>query len=245
MMTRRQTLKTMTAGASSVFLPGAGRSAGIDIRPNNGFRQPHEAEPHERTFMQWPSSVDIYGSSKALARVQDKIALIANSISAFEQVVMLARREDHSGAAEHLYENVKLWNIETQDLWCRDSGPTFVVNSAGDMAISNFNFNGWGNKQDHSDDSRIAARIAEKLGMRMFNNGIVGEAGGVEFDGQDTAIAHESSWINKNRNAGSKAEVERLLLEALGAKKMIWATGIAGADITDYHIDALARFIKP
>ena len=26
---------------------------------------------------------------------------------------------------------------------------------------------------------------------------------------------------------------------------MIWAPGIKGADITDYHIDALARFVKP
>lgn len=26
---------------------------------------------------------------------------------------------------------------------------------------------------------------------------------------------------------------------------MIWAPGVRGADITDFHIDALARFIKP
>lgn len=32
---------------------------------------------------------------------------------------------------------------------------------------------------------------------------------------------------------------------SLGAERMIWAPGIKGADITDYHIDALARFIKP
>ncbi len=31
----------------------------------------------------------------------------------------------------------------------------------------------------------------------------------------------------------------------MGARKMIWAPGIIGADITDYHIDALARFVKP
>jgi agmatine deiminase len=36
-----------------------------------------------------------------------------------------------------------------------------------------------------------------------------------------------------------------MLLEPMGARKMIWAPGIKGADITDYHIDALARFVKP
>lgn len=36
-----------------------------------------------------------------------------------------------------------------------------------------------------------------------------------------------------------------MLLDTMGASKMIWAPGIKGADITDYHIDALARFVKP
>ena len=57
----------------------------------------------------------------------------------------------------------------------------------------------------------------------------------------------ESCWINSNRNKGSKAEVERKLLDALGAERMIWAPGVKGAEEhTDYHIDALmARFVKP
>jgi agmatine deiminase len=91
----------------------------------------------------------------------------------------------------------------------------------------------------------VAARVAERLGIPVFDVGLVGEAGGVETDGHGTLIAHESSWVNRNRNKGSKAEVEAMLLDAMGAKKMIWAPGIKGADITDYHIDALARFVKP
>ena len=34
-----------------------------------------------------------------------------------------------------------------------------------------------------------------------------------------------------------------MLLEAYGAQKIVWAPGVAGADITDYHIDSLARFV--
>jgi agmatine deiminase len=113
------------------------------------------------------------------------------------------------------------------------------------MAVSDLGFNGWGGKQSHANDGLIAKRVAEQLALPRFANGIVGEAGGVEVDGAGTAIAHESSWINPNRNTASKAEVERLLLDALGAEKMIWAPGIKGADITDYHIDALARFVAP
>lgn len=34
-------------------------------------------------------------------------------------------------------------------------------------------------------------------------------------------------------------------MAALGATKVIWAPGIKGADITDYHIDSLERFVRP
>ena len=88
-------------------------------------------------------------------------------------------------------------------------------------------------------------RVAERLGLTVFDAGLVGEAGGVETDGHATLIAHESTFINPNRNKGSKDEITAMLLETMGAQKMIWAPGIKGADITDYHIDALARFVKP
>ena len=138
-----------------------------------------------------------------------------------------------------------MWPIPTEDLWCRDSGPTFVVSGSGELAVSELGFNGWGNRQSHTDDGQITRRLAERLGLQIFANGIVGEGGGVEVDGAGTVLAHESCWINRNRNTASKADVERLLLDALGAERMIWAPGIKGADITDYHIDALARFVKP
>jgi agmatine deiminase len=155
--------------------------------------------------------------------------LIANSIAKFEPVVLLARQEQFPSAQAMIGPNVELWPIETQDRWCRDSGPTFVVNAKGELAASDLNFNGWGNKQEHEDDGKIARRVAKKLGLMTF----------------DTLFAHESCWINTNRNKASKEVIEIRLLEALGAEKMIWAPGVAGADITDYHIDALARFIRP
>ena len=206
---------------------------------------PLESEPHERTFMQWPSRASIYGSARALDAVCAKIALIAKSIARFEPVVVLARPEHRDAAASALGPGIAVWPIETEDLWCRDSGPTFVVSRSGDLAVSELAFNGWGDKQGHADDGLIARRVAEKLGLAVYANGVVGEGGGVEVDGAGTVLAHESCWVNRNRNRGGKADVERLLLDALGAERMIWAPGVKGADITDYHIDALARFVKP
>lgn len=195
--------------------------------------------------MQWPSRSSIYGSQRALDAVRSKICLIANAIARFEPVVVLARTEQMESAAKALGTRVQVWPIATDDLWCRDSGPTFVVSGSGGIAVSELGFNGWGNKQGYAEDGLIAKRVAERLGLPAYANGIVGEGGGVEVDGAGSAIAHESSWVNGNRNKGSKVEVERRLLDALGAERMIWAPGVKNIDITDYHIDALVRFVKP
>ncbi len=210
-----------------------------------GFRLPLESDPHERTFMQWPAIRSIYGSQDDLDVVREKIALIANSIGRFEPVVLLARPEQAEDAKAWVKNDVEVWPLPVQDLWCRDAGPTFVVNAEGELALSELGFNGWGGKQEHEDDSQVAGRVAEKLGLKIFDNGIKGEGGGVETDGAGTLLAHASSWVNPNRNAGTQDEVEKLLLDALGAEMIIWAPGVAGADITDFHIDALARYVKP
>jgi agmatine deiminase len=210
-----------------------------------GFQMPLESVPHERTFMQWPALDDIYGGPEDLAAVREKIALIANTIARFEPVVMLVRPEQRDEAQHHFKANVEAWPFPVQDLWCRDSGPTLVVDGNGHLAVSELGFNGWGNKQAHGDDARLAQRVAEKLNLPVFDSGLKGEGGGVENDGAGTLLAHASCWVNPNRNAGSRSEIEQHLLAALGAEKMIWAPGVIGADITDFHIDALARFVKP
>ncbi len=242
MSTRRQFIQSsvvLAAALMSGSLPAAA-SAGAA-----GFRLPEETEPHERTFMQWPVNRQVHPDPGFLNMLQQTIADIANTISEFEPVVMLMDQKHQKRARRRLSSKVEIWDIPTDDLWCRDAGPVFVTNAKGDLAISQLNFNGWGNKQVHGNDRHVAARVAKRLGVPVFDNGIVGEAGGVESDGGSTLMAHESSWVNPNRNKGSKKQIETKLLEALGATKMIWAPGVKGADITDYHIDSLARFTKP
>lgn len=209
------------------------------------FWMPEERDPHERTFMQWPVSRAVHPDPLFLDLLQQSIADVANAIAAFEPVVMLMDQKFEKAARRQLSDAVTVWNIPTDDLWCRDAGPCFVRNQAGDLAIRHFNFNGWGNKQVHGHDGRIAAAVAERLGLQLLDNGLVGEPGGLESDGEGTVIAHESSWVIDNRNSGSRAGIEAKILEAVGGTKLIWAPGVKGQDITDYHIDALARFTKP
>lgn len=257
MMTRR---KILAAGAASALHGTAQINAALTNAaltnaaladtetsakaPPKGWYVPIEDADHTCTFMQWPVDPEAYDSAAHLAQSQETIATIANMIADFEPVRMLMGKAHKSNARPQLSEAVEIWDIPTDDLWCRDSGPVFMVDGQGGLAISHLNFNGWG-RYRLPNDMQVSRRVAEILDIPFFDSGIVGEGGGVEQDGDGTLLAHESSWINTNRNSGRKAEIEARLLAAYGAEKVIWASGLMGQDVTDYHIDSLARFIKP
>ena len=88
--------------------------------------------------------------------------------------------------------------------------------------------------------------MAQRLDLPLIDTGLQGEAGGVEQDGHGLLMAHLSSWQTESRNPGqSKEAITERLLAAFGAERMIWAPGVRDLDITDYHIDSLARFTGP
>ncbi|MGB0798575.1 MAG: agmatine deiminase family protein, partial [Planktomarina sp.] len=226
--------------ASATCLPGH-----LATAAPSGYYIPGEEHPHHCTFMQWPNSRNVYNDRHFLNQTQLIIVDIANMISQFEQVILLADAKHHPKIKPLISDAVTLWDIPTEDLWARDAGPLFQVNAAGEQRVASMNFNGWGGKQVHRHDGQVAARVAQRLGLDFIDTGLVGEPGGVEYDGANTLVAHESSWINPNRNIGTKQEITNLLRRTYQADTVIWAPGVAGHDITDYHIDSLMRFTGP
>lgn len=242
-MRRRQFLSSTLAAGS---LMASGTTQARTAKADLALHVPPEEDRHEATFMMWPVSLQVYGDRTLLHHVQRTIAEIANTIVHFEPVILLAHADDHAAAKRLLSGKVTLWDIPTEDLWARDAGPLFAKDARGNRVVSHLKFNGWGRKQVHTRDAQIAARVAAALDMPLIDSGLIGEAGGVEHDGHGLLMAHESSWVIANRNPGlPKAEIEAQLLQAYGADRMIWATGVKGQDITDYHIDSLARFTGP
>lgn len=230
--------------AMGTGLPGGGCAAAVRAG-TAPYEMPLESEPHLRTLMQWPVAVAAYGA-RDLARVQAAIVRVANAIAEHEPVAMLAAPDAIGLKRPAFSGGVEFWEIPTDDLWCRDSGPTFVRGADGRLAVAHIRFNGWGDKQPHANDALVAPRVASRLGLTLVDSGVVGEQGGVEHDGDGTMLAHASCWVNDNRNPGLSADrIAARLGVALGARKMIWAPGIKGADITDDHIDGLARFVGP
>lgn len=257
-MLRRQFLHSGNSLALSSLLvacgggsaeAGASDAPGIMAQPDknsaSNWRMPDEVERHQATWMAFGAQRGVWGSD-LLGPVQDALARIANTIVDFEPVQMLVNEADIALARRKLDPKVNLIITPLDDLWLRDSGPVFVKNTRGEQAGVNFNFNGWGNKQSHRKDAMVARKVCDSAQCTMLSSSLVLEGGGIEVDGQGTAIITESCVLNGNRNPGlSKAACEAELLKLLGIRKVIWLPGIKGKDITDGHTDFYARFASP
>ena len=211
------------------------------------WRAPAEEAPHARTWMCWPSTPSIYGGEgRYYDDVQETLARLAVAIAEHEPVSLLAEVELHPDIAELCGPTVDLVDVRTDDMWARDSGPVFVKNEAGKTGAVDLNFNAWGNHQAHDWDEHVAEEIAAAAGCEHIAAKIVGEGGGIEFDGEGTLMLTDSCWVNDNRNPGASREaIEAELAARLGIDKTIWLPGVAGEEETDGHIDGAIRFIRP
>jgi agmatine deiminase len=243
--TRRALLKKSGAYVGATLLARA--SPGLSQTPVP-WRMPDESEPHLRTWMAFGASADIWGD-ELLPDVQGNLAELARTIAKYEPVSMLVRHTERTTAQRLLRgANVTLVEADLDDLWIRDTGPSFVVNPAspGERGGVQFNFNGWGNKQAHAKDAQVASLVAGHAGVPLLKTPLVMEGGCIEVDGLGTAIVSESCVLNPNRNPGlSKAAFEVELKRVLGLTHIIWLPGIRGRDITDGHTDFYARFASP
>ncbi|MFN8444403.1 MAG: agmatine deiminase family protein [Caldilineaceae bacterium] len=245
MWTRRTFIQSLAAFSMSASWKSLHQSAFAMSNAESVWVMPDEGEPHKRTWMAFGASRKIWGS-KLLPEVQRNLATIAQSIANYEPVSMLVRQTDLALAQKLVGPSVALIVCPLDDLWMRDSGPVFVTSKAGGKACINFNFNGWGDKQEHELDVQVADFVAKQAKVEPLETNLVLEGGGIEVDGHGTAIITESCVLNQNRNPGvSKSVCEAELKRLLGLQKIIWLPGIKDKDITDGHTDFYARFVRP
>ncbi len=227
------------------IVTGCSRAENLATNGKDEWFMPDEGDPHARTWMAFGASENIWGR-KLLPEVQRNLATIAKTIARYEPVSMLVRKSEYDLARKLVGSSIELIVAEIDDLWMRDTGAVFVVTEQGKKAAINFNFNGWGKKQEFSRDAKVASFVAQQAGAKTIATELVLEGGGIEVDGEGTAIITESCTLNSNRNPDvTKAEFEDELKELLGLKKIIWLPGIKGKDITDGHTDFYARFVRP
>lgn len=205
---------------------------------------PAEWEPHDACYMAWPCRPETWLGLYAEAKAA--YAGVAAAIGRFETVVMLAPPALVGEARSSLPAGVEVISVELDDSWVRDCGPIFVRRAGGDRAIVHFRFNGWGGKFPWTRDDRVSARISEQLGLRRYDAPMVLEGGAISVDGAGTLLTTEQCLLNPNRNPSlSRGQIEKVLLEFLGARKVVWLREGLKDDLTDGHVDGVASFTAP
>ncbi|MFD6656238.1 agmatine deiminase family protein [Streptomyces parvus] len=250
--TRRTALRTLS-GIAALALgatacgpddPSSHSSGtGADRAPEGERRFGAEWDSHARTFMSWPALESVWGED--LPYVREDIARIARAIAEYEYVVMMARPDQRNAAQRACGSQVEVIPLAVDDMWARDTVPVFVE-EGGEVVGVDFNFNGWGDKQEHTNDARVARTLLSKYRIPRVEAPLVAEGGSFETDGEGTLLITESSIVNENRNPGlSRDDIEADLIETLGVEKVVWLKGVRGQDITDAHVDSLVRFTAP
>jgi agmatine deiminase len=218
-----------------------------------GYYFPAEFAPHQSTWLSWPhkeaswpGKIDTIFPSyvafiKTLVRFEEvNINVVDLAMQQKATAMLEAAGVDLSKVYFHLHP--------TNDAWCRDHGPAFLLNNLdkSKKAIVDWNYNAWGNKYPPFDlDDVIPTLIGNKLGLPVFNPGIIMEGGSVDFNGAGTVITSTACLLNPNRNPHlNQSQIEQYLMDYYGQDQVLWVDeGIVGDD-TDGHIDDTVRFIN-
>jgi agmatine deiminase len=217
-----------------------------------GYSFPPEWAPHRATWFSWPRPEGISFPGK-YHTVPENLIRIFTEIAPRERVEINVPNENYEFLVRQFIEeydgpkrNVFFHYIKTNESWCRDHGPAFVVNGKR-AAIVDWGFNAWGGKYPpFDDDDAVPTRIAQELKLPVFCPKCVMEGGSVDFNGAGTVLTTTDCLLNKNRNPNlSKIQIETFLKDYYGQQRVCWLTGGIAGDDTDGHIDDLARFIGP
>jgi agmatine deiminase len=218
-----------------------------------GYYFPAEFAKHDAVWLSWPHKEESWPG---------KIASIYPSYCAFVKTVALTERVNINVATDKMRQGavkmlelagvdmskVQFYLHPTNDAWCRDHGPSFLIsnNAEHPKAIVDWNINAWGGKYPPFDlDDVIPTRIAEQLNLPVFYPDIIMEGGSVDFNGAGTVITSTCCLLNENRNPHlQQAQIEQYLGDYYGIEQVLWVSeGIVGDD-TDGHIDDTVRFVN-
>ena len=207
---------------------------------------PAEWAPQQFVQLTWPHADTDW--AYMLDEVQACFKNIAREIACRQQLVIVAPDVDdvrRQIADEVNMANVTLVELPSNDTWARDHGGITIFED-GKPVVLDFQFNGWGLKFASDKDNLITERLYRegKLFGELRNcRNFVFEGGSIESDGEGTLLTTSECLLSPNRNATmTRGDIEKYLLDMLGAKQMLWLDyGYLAGDDTDSHIDTLAR----
>ncbi len=219
---------------------------------------PAEWQAHEATWIAWPHChADwpgkfapipwVYGEIVKHLHTGEIVHILVNDAASEKRALAVLRKVGVD------MTRVRFFAIPTDRVWMRDSGPIFLTNSAGKVAMTDWHFNAWAKYDNWKSDDQVPARLNEHLRLKRWQprcqgKRVVLEGGSIDVNGAGLLLTTEECLLSpiQARNPDlSREEIEQTLKDHLGVQKILWlGNGIAGDD-THGHVDDLARFVGP
>ncbi len=215
----------------------------------DGFRMPGEFEAHVGCWMAWPERTDNWRCGAHPA--QEAFAAVAEAIHPSDPVTVAVSDAQFARCRAALSPSIRVVELSSDDAWMRDIGPTFVVDDSGTRRGVDWHFNAWGGLSGGlyfpwDRDERVARKVLEIEAADRYRAPIVLEGGSIHVDGEGTVMTTEECLLSPNRNPNlSRAQIEQVLFDYLGAEKVLWLGRGVYNDETDGHVDNLACFARP
>lgn len=219
------------------------------VRDN--FVMPAEYDPHEACWMAFPYKKSVWSHQAKPA--QEAIIEIAKSISRYERVMLLVLPSFYELARKMIPVtcDIKLIPAEYDDIWLRDTGPTFVVNHEKNSVRGiNWKFQGWGLGEKYIDiqvEDKVSYFINSTAHAESYICGLVLEGGSFHTDGEGTLLTTEECVLNSNRDENrTKESLTKMFQDYLGVEKVIYLPfGVIHDNDTNGHVDNMCTFVRP
>ena len=135
-----------------------------------GFHFPAEFENHDSTWLSWPHMEASWPGK--IQSIYPAYSYFVKLLAQSERVNINVADEEMKQAATHHLEkasadisNIRFHFNPTNDAWCRDHGPAFLINTKEKKkVIVDWGYNAWGGKYPpHDLDDVVPTRIAEAM----------------------------------------------------------------------------------
>ena len=212
------------------------------------YRLVAEFDPQQESLMVWPQRPDNWRDGGKPA--QKAYAALANLIAEKQPVTVFVQEDQYQNARVKLNPTVRIVEMSSNDAWIKDYGPFYIRNKHSLRAVD-FNFNAWGGLIDGlyfpwDKDNELAIKIANLFRTDYYRSSVVLEGWAIHTDGQGTFFATTDVVLASDRNPQmTKAKMERILHDYLGALKVIWLDHGYFLDETGGDIDNIINVVRP
>jgi len=212
-------------------------------------RMPAEWESQEAVLFSWPNNHD-HWNEYSLSELHHTFAQIVATLSRTQNVQINIAAPLCEAAAELIKDSdgnlnhVQFLHLGNDDVWCRDHGPILTKACGGELQVTDWQFNGWGDKfHPYDTDNQVASKYAEHFQLPVFSSNHVLEGGAIEVNGRGLLLTTEAVLKNPNRYTAKQSEaLQQEIADQLGIHTILWLNEGLEGDDTDGHIDDLARF---